>query len=138
MRKKLGIGCGIFLGLAAVAAAAPFALGWTPTFAGPRSRFTVETLRAAHLADLPASATGFQAQASDTLFTSERHIRFQAPPVDIDAFLGSSPGLRGVKPEPSPTVRRRTYCIPEDAAQFRSTVTVDDDKHVVDIEVDRS
>jgi hypothetical protein len=51
------------------------------------------------LAPLPPSATGIRTDGWSNGFASGRHIRFSAPPREIEAFLAASPGLKGVRPE---------------------------------------
>jgi hypothetical protein len=51
------------------------------------------------LAPLPPSATDVHTDGWSTGFSSARYIRFKAKPQEIEAFLATSPGLKGVSPE---------------------------------------
>lgn len=56
-------------------------------------------LKSAHLAPLPESATGFQAEGWSRIFTGGFYLMFHATPEDINGFLVNSPSIKSVSPE---------------------------------------
>ena len=121
-------------------------------------------VKSGRLAPLPESATEVQCEGWSGIFTGETYMRFEAAPEDIERFISSSPSLKGQEPspisvptaipvpghegfeEPHPLIpswynahqikRGRVLVIPpNDDGHNWGDITIDDDNHVVYIEV---
>jgi len=122
------------LQLAAVAALVCF-LGLSFVYRAWDRRESVRTaLLWGRLAPLPASAHGLYIRKTGSPFTRELRISYRAAPEEIQKWLETSPGTRGLRPE-RPTANLRKFSIsPGGGAQY-AEVRVDDSLNEVWIRV---
>ncbi len=76
------------------------------------------TLVWARLAPFPSSARNLHVQAKGSMFTREFIVSFEAPAVDIQAWLQSSPGTAGTQGAVSPDGNRHFSIQAGGGAQF--------------------
>jgi len=96
----------------------------------------VETLRATRLAPLPASAVDVTATSRTVGTDFSVHVQFEAALPDIDAWILHSPSANTLKPT-RPTATTRLYTLPPANGAKAASVTVDEAKATVEIQLDR-
>jgi hypothetical protein len=96
----------------------------------------VETLRAARLAPLPASAVDVTSNSRTQGTDFSVHVQFEAPLPEIDAWILHSPSANTLTPA-RPQPKTRVYTLPPANGAKVATVTVDEVHATVEIELDR-
>ena len=72
---------------------------WLLVFQGAEQRDIAMAREMLRLAPLPADAADVHAASIHSSTWASAFVRFTAPPAEIEAFLASSPGLKGIIPK---------------------------------------
>lgn len=92
----------------------------------------VETLRAARLAPLPASAVDVTSNSRTEGDDFSVHVQFEAPLPEIDAWILHSPSANTLTPT-RPSEKTRLYTLPPSNGAKTASVTVDEAHATVEI-----
>ncbi len=126
----LGLWLGLALLLLCIGALTWFHLQMTGALI-PKERMIATTLNWARLDPFPSSMSDFSIHATGNIFTRGFRSHFKAPITDINAWLSSSPGTKGLTPKWEKN--KRLYVIePGDGATW-AEVTVDEEAESVEV-----